>query len=193
MACNWYGDDPLMKSYHDTEWGVPVYDDRLWFEYILLDGFQAGLSWKTVLHKREGFREAFENFQPEKVVNFTDERLAQLQQNPKIIRNKLKIAAARKNAAAFLKLQEKHGSFSSYIWQFTEGEMKVNHLTKDSDFQATSKESDAMSKALKKEGFSFVGSTICYAFMQAAGMVNDHLVTCKRHKEVQDLQNPNYL
>jgi len=184
--CSWMGDDELMLSYHDKEWGVPVHDDRKWFEYLILDAFQAGLSWKTVLNKREGFREVFYGFDPQKVSRMTDKEMEAARNNPAIIRNRLKIKSAVTNAKAFLKLQEKQGSFNSYIWSFTDGQV-INNSWKDlHEIPASTPLSDEISKALKKEGFSFVGSTICYAFLQAAGVVNDHLISCFRYEELKD-------
>lgn len=185
MDCSWPADDKLMLEYHDKEWGTPVHDDQKWFEFICLDGFQAGLSWRTVLHKRENFRKAFHNFDPVKVAQMTEEDALRLEQDKGIIRNKLKIRACIKNAKHFLDIQKREGSFDKYIWQFTGGKTIQNKWTKMDQVPATTPESDAMSKALKKEGFTFVGSTICYAFMQAAGMVNDHIISCKRYNEVQ--------
>ncbi len=183
--CPWPADDDLMIKYHDTEWGVPVHDDRKLFEFMVLDAFQAGLSWKTILHKREAFRKAFDNFDPVKIAKYTDEKIAELLENPGIIRNRQKILATIKNAQHYLEIIEEYCSFDVFIWQFTKGRMKVNKCKTLADIPVKSPESDAMSAALKKRGFSFVGSTICYAFMQAAGMINDHLVSCPRHKEVQ--------
>ena len=184
--CGWMGDDELMLLYHDEEWGVPVHEDRKWFEYIVLDGFQAGLSWKTVLYKRESFRKVFHNFDPQKVAGMSDKEIEMARQNPAIIRNRLKIRAAVKNAAAFLDIQEKHDSFDSYIWSFTNGKIIHNTWKKHEELPACTTLSDAVSKALNVEGFSFVGSTICYAILQAAGVVNDHLVHCFRHKELME-------
>lgn len=183
-TCTWPGEDVLMNTYHDEEWGVPVHDDQKHFEFLVLDAFQAGLSWKTILHRREGFRKAFANFDVKKVAKFTDKQLEKLMLDEKIIRNRLKIFGTKKNAKAFIEVQNEFGSFNKYIWQFT-GNKTVNGKRKTmKDIPATSKESDAMSKDLKKRGFTFVGSTICYAYMQAAGMVNDHVVDCFRHKHV---------
>ncbi len=182
--CDWPGDDERMIRYHDEEWGVPVHDDRTWFEYIVLDAFQAGLSWKTVLHKREGFREAFHDFDPKRVAEMTASEMDAARQNAGIIRNRLKIEAAVKNAAAFLRLQEREGSFDSYIWSFTDGRIIQNRWKMLNDIPALTNLSDKVSKALKKEGFTFVGSTICYAFLQAGGIVNDHLTGCFRHEEL---------
>ena len=184
--CSWMGDDELMLRYHDKEWGVPVHDDRKWFEYLILDAFQAGLSWKTVLNKREGFREVFFGFDPERVSKMTEKEMESARNNSAIIRNRLKIKSAVTNAKAFLKLQEKHGSFDSYIWSFTEGQV-VNNSWKDlHEIPASTPLSDEISKSLKQEGFSFVGTTICYAFLQAAGVVNDHLISCFRYEELKD-------
>ena len=179
VRCEWCLGHPLMIEYHDTEWGVPVHDDRRIFEFMVLDAAQAGLSWRTVLLKRENYRAAFDNFEPGKVARYDARRVARLLQNPGIIRNRLKVNAAIVNAREFLKAQAEFGTFDRYIWQFVGGKPLLGrHAT-------TSPESDAMSKDLKQRGFKFVGSTICYAFMQAAGMVNDHLVTCFRYNEVQ--------
>lgn len=183
--CSWMGDDELMLRYHDEEWGVPVHDDHKWFEYIILDAFQAGLSWKTVLNKREGFREVFHGFDPVRVSEMSDYEIDSARNNPSIIRNRLKINAAVKNAKAFLRVQENYGSFDSYIWAFTDGK-PVYHDCRDlKDIPASNLLSDTVSKSLKKEGFSFVGSTICYALLQAAGVVNDHLVSCYRYAELK--------
>lgn len=187
LRCTWPKTDPLMIKYHDEEWGVPLHDDQKLFEFLILDAFQAGLSWQTILHKRENFRKAFYNFNAEKIAKMNENHVSILMSNEGIIRNKLKIKAAIRNAQCFLKLQEKHNGFHHYIWQFTEGKTIINKWKDAAQIPATSKESDAMSKALKKQGFSFVGSTICYAFMQAAGMVNDHLTNCYRYKEINQL------
>lgn len=185
--CDWSLSNELMIKYHDTEWGVPLHDDRKLFEFIVLDTFQAGLSWAIILNKREGFRRAFDDFDAEKIANYDAQKIESLKLNPEIIRNKLKIDATVLNARAFLKLQEEYGSFDKYIWQFTDGDTIQNRFLTMSDIPATSHISDKMSKELKSHGFKFVGSTICYAFMQAAGIVNDHLVDCFRHNEVQKL------
>ena len=182
--CGWTGGDALMNEYHDHEWGVPVHDDQKHFEFLVLDAFQAGLSWKTILYRREGFRKAFADFDVQKVARFTEEQLQQLMTDESIIRNRLKITGTVKNAQAFIKIQKEFGSFNAYIWQFVKGKTIVNNCKTMQDIKATSPESDTMSKDLKKRGFTFVGSTICYAYMQAAGMVNDHTVDCFRHKEV---------
>lgn len=179
-TCTWPGNDPLMIEYHDTEWGVPVHDDRKLFEFLVLDAFQAGLSWKTILHRREGFRKAFENFDAVKIATYTDTDLDRLMIDTGIIRNRAKIRGTIKNAKLFLEVQKEFGSFDAYIWQFTGGKTIVNHWSDLKQLPATSSESDAMSKDMKKRGFAFCGSTICYAFMQAAGMVDDHLDECFR-------------
>ncbi len=184
--CTWclsYGE---FISYHDEEWGVPVHDDRHLFEMLILEGAQAGLNWLTVLKKREGYRAAFDNFDATKIVQYDEQKIAELVQNPAIIRHKLKINSVVKNAKGFLKIQEEFGSFDQFIWQFVEGRQPIINNFSDRDSVPTkTKESDAMSKALKKRGFSFVGSTICYAYMQGVGMVNDHTKDCYRWKEVQ--------
>jgi len=185
--CQWVGTDPLYLNYHDQEWGVPVYEDRLLFEFLLLEGMQAGLSWITILKKRESYRLAFDQFNAEKIAGYREAKVSELLANPGIIRNRLKIAAAIGNARAYLKLQQEFGSFSKYIWQFTGGAPRVNHWKKLADLPAHTIESDQMSKALKKQGFKFVGSTICYAFMQAVGMVNDHQIECFRYHEINSL------
>ena len=182
--CFWVGQDPVMIRYHDEEWGVPVHDDRKWFEFIVLDAFQAGLSWKTVLHKREAFRQVFCGFDPEKVAALSEDDLEQARLNPAIIRNRLKIRAARTNARAFLAIQEDYGSFEAFIWSFSSGRTQHNAWKDPGRIPTSTPLSDAVSKALKIRGFSFVGSTICYAFLQAAGVVNDHLVDCFRYLEL---------
>ena len=174
-------------EYHDTEWGVPVHDDRVQFEFLLLEGAQAGLSWSTILNKREGYRKAFADFDPEKVAHFTAKRVEKLLLDPGIVRNRLKVNSAVSNAKAYLAVQEEFGSFSKYIWEFVGGKPIQNRFKKDADIPATSAESDAISKDLKKRGFKFVGSTIIYAHMQATGLVNDHVVGCFRHKPCQRL------
>jgi DNA-3-methyladenine glycosylase I len=185
IRCGWSVDHPMMVAYHDTEWGVPLHDDRKLFEFLVLDAAQAGLSWRTVLLKRENYRKAFDNFDAEKVARYTDKRLAKLLLDPGIVRNRLKVRSAVINARAFLQVRDEFGSFDRYIWQFVGGKPLVTRIQSFKQIPATSKESDAMSKDMKRRGFTFCGSTICYAFMQAAGMVNDHLVTCFRHREVQ--------
>lgn len=175
------GDDELMLEYHDTEWGTPLHDDRKLFEFLLLDNAQAGLSWRTILHKRENYRQAFDNFDPEKIARYNQRKITSLLNNPGIVRNKLKVNSAVTNARCFLEVQQEFSSFDSYIWQFVGGKPIRNKCKTLSDIPATSPESDAMSKDLKKRGFKFVGSTICYAFMQSAGLVNDHLTHCFRY------------
>jgi DNA-3-methyladenine glycosylase I len=182
--CFWAGDDPLYVKYHDTEWGVPVHDDRVLFEFLLLEGAQAGLSWITVLRKREAYREAFADFDPERVARFTPKKLESLMQNPGIVRNRLKIASAVKNARAFLQIQKEFGSFAKYQWGFVQGTPLQNAVRTRKDIPARTAISDALSKDLKKRGFSFVGSTIMYAHMQAVGMVNDHTLDCFRHAKL---------
>jgi len=177
-SCAWPGNDPLMMAYHDQEWGVPLHDDQKLFEFMVLDAFQAGLSWRTVLHKRENFRKAFVDFDAFRIANFGEEEVMALMQDAGIIRNQAKIRATITNAKLFLEIQKQYGSFDKYIWQFTGGTTLYNNWTSLSQLPARSPESDAMSKALLKLGFKFVGSTICYAFMQAAGMVNDHMLHC---------------
>ena len=182
--CDWPSNDPLMIRYHDEEWGIPLHDDQKIFEFMLLDAFQAGLSWKTVLHKRENFRRAFDGFDVKKIADYGEMDYERLLADAGIIRNKAKIKGSIQNARCFLEVQKEFGTFDSYIWQFTGG-MPINNKWKSlKELPASSKESDAMSKDLKSRGFKFVGSTICYAFMQAAGMVNDHLVTCTRNASV---------
>jgi len=184
-GCSWPGNDALMLAYHDQEWGTPLHDDRKLFEFLVLDAFQAGLSWRTILYKREAFRKAFANYDAKKIMKFGEDKVAALMQDTGIVRNQLKIRATINNAQRFLEVQKEFGSFDAYIWQFT-GHKTMNGKRKVSgDIPAKSPESDAMSKDLQKRGFKFVGSTICYAFMQASGMVNDHLVSCHRHKAVQ--------
>jgi len=173
-----------MIAYHDKEWGVPLHDDRKHFEFMVLDAFQAGLSWAIVLKKREGFRKAFDQFDIRKIATYDEKKIQLLLKDDKIIRNQMKIRATVNNAGQFLKIQDEFGSFDKYIWQFTGFKTKMNKWESLKELPATSPESDAMSKDLKKRGFKFVGSTICYAYMQAAGMVNDHLVKCFRNKEI---------
>ena len=184
--CWWAGEDPLYISYHDEEWGVPLYDDQKLFEFLTLESMQAGLSWITILRKRESFRKAFADFNVEKVARFTDKKVEKLMTNAGIIRNRKKIEAAINNAQRFIEIQEEFGSFSDYNWSFVGGSPKINQFKTPKRVPATTKESDAFSKDLKKRGFKFVGSTTIYAHMQATGMVNDHLVGCFRHKEVQN-------
>jgi DNA-3-methyladenine glycosylase I len=182
--CGWPGDDELMRRYHDEEWGVPVHDDRKWFEYLVLDAFQAGLSWRAVLHKREGFRKVFRDFDPVRVARLTQKQIDAARGNPAIIRNRLKIEAAVRNAHAFLEVQERYGSFDAYIWSFTDGAVIRNAWTSPEQLPASTPLSDSVSRSLKQAGFSFVGSTICYAFLQAGGIVNDHMVHCFRRREL---------
>lgn len=179
--CPWCGTDPLYTAYHDNEWGEPVYDSDALFELLILEGAQAGLSWITVLRKREHYRVAFDNFDATKIARYTQKKLDKLMLNEGIIRNRLKIESVVKNARAYLAMQEAGEDFSEFLWSFTGGQPKRNHHTTMATVPASTPESDAMSKALKKRGFNFVGSTICYAFMQAAGMVNDHLATCHKY------------
>ncbi|MBM6618791.1 DNA-3-methyladenine glycosylase I [Bacillus suaedaesalsae] len=176
--CGWVNEDPLYMDYHDNEWGVPVYDDQKLFELLNLEGAQAGLSWYTILKKRDHYRVAFDHFDPIKISNYNDEKVEELLQNAGIVRNKLKINAVITNAKAYLKIVEEYGSFRDYIWSFVGGMPIQNHFNDLSEVPATSEISDKMSKDLKKRGFKFVGSTICYAYMQATGMVNDHITTC---------------
>jgi len=182
--CGWAGSDPLYVAYHDEEWGVPVHDDDTLFEFLLLEGFQAGLSWLTILRKREAFRKAFAGFDAGKVARFDRRKLDRLLQNPGIVRNRLKVEAAKKNARAFLEVQKEFGSFSVYLWEFVGGRPKKNRWKTMKDVPASTSQSDTMSKDLKQRGFSFVGSTICYAHMQAVGMVNDHLTSCFRYRQI---------
>lgn len=182
--CLWCGDDPLYVAYHDTEWGVPVYDDATLFEFLLLETFQAGLSWITILRKRENFRIAFDGFDYKKIATYDQKKIDSLLQNKGIIRNKLKVNSAVTNAQAFIKIQKEFGSFSTYIWGFTNGTPIKNSLQNQSEAPANTPLSDRISKDLKKRGFKFVGSTVVYAQMQATGMVNDHLATCFRYNEV---------
>ncbi|WP_019604158.1 DNA-3-methyladenine glycosylase I [Teredinibacter turnerae] len=184
--CSWCGDDPLYQQYHDEEWGVPIWDSRELFEKLVLDGAQAGLSWITILRKREGYRKAFDNFDPEKMASYTDKKLEKLMQNPDIVRNRLKINSARQNARAYLAIQETD-DFSRFLWDFVGGAPLQHRRKTMADIPAATTESEAMSKALKKAGFNFVGPTIVYAFMQAVGMVNDHVTSCHRHAVCKSL------
>lgn len=183
--CGWAGDDPLMQDYHDKEWGRPVYDDNVLFEFLILEGMQAGLSWSTILKKRNNFRRAFDNFNAKKIAAYGDKKIAELLQNEGIIRNRLKINAIIVNAKLFLDIQKESGSFSDYIWQFVGGKPIIYARKKMSDIPTATNEAERMSKALKKHGFKFVGPTICYAFMQAVGMVNDHVISCDCYKELK--------
>jgi len=188
--CGWVsGGDPLMLAYHDREWGVPVHDDRKHYEFLVLEGAQAGLSWSIVLKKREGYRRAFSQFDPARVARYTEKRIRKLLQNPAIIRNRLKVASAVTNARAFLAVQKEFGSFDAYAWRFVDGRPKVNSWKTTRKIPATSLESDAFSKDLKRRGFRFVGSTVIYAHMQAVGMVNDHLMECFRYRELRRLHS----
>jgi DNA-3-methyladenine glycosylase I len=180
--CTWADSTPLMTRYHDAEWGVPVHDDRLLFEFLTLEGAQAGLSWSTILNKRANYRAAFANFDPRKVARFDRRKIAALMSNPGIVRNRLKIESTVSNARAFIAVQQQFGSFDRYIWQFVDGKPLQNRWRHPREVPASTALSDKMSKELKKLGFRFVGTTICYAFMQATGLVNDHLRTCFRHK-----------
>jgi DNA-3-methyladenine glycosylase I len=183
QRCEWCLGNDRYIAYHDREWGLPVHDDRRLFEFLLLEGAQAGLSWLAILQRRENYRKAFDGFDAQKIARYTSKRTERLLADQGIIRNRLKIDAAVGNARAFLEVQRQHGSFDAYIWQFVNHQPIVNHWKTLKQVPATTKESDVMSHDLKKKGFRFVGSTICYAFMQAVGMVNDHLVSCFRHKE----------
>ena len=176
--CKWAGNDSLMIKYHDEEWGVPAHDDRKLFEMLILEGAQAGLSWKTVLHKRENYKKAFDNFEVEKVANYSNDKVEELMTNAGIIRNRLKILSTIQNAKMFLKIQQEFGSFDKYIWQFTDYKTMNNDILSMAEIPTKTSESDKMSKDLLKRGFKFVGSTICYAFMQAIGMVDDHEIGC---------------
>src|SRR6185437_3806594 len=184
VRCHWVSDDPLYMDYHDEEWGVPLYDDQKLFEFLILEGAQAGLSWETVLKKRAAYREAFDQFDAAQIAAYDQHKVAQLLVNEQIIRNRLKIAATIQNAKAFLAIRTEYGRFSDYIWQFVGSHPQTNIWRTLADVPAMTPQSDAMSKALKKRGFTFVGSTICYAFMQATGMVNDHILDCFRHQQV---------
>jgi DNA-3-methyladenine glycosylase I len=188
IRCGWAGSDDLYIQYHDEEWGLPLHDERRLFEMLILEGAQAGLSWSTILHKRKAFMQAFDNFQPEKVARYDKRKITKLMNNAAIIRNRAKIEAAIGNARAFLEIQDTDGGFDRYIWQFVGGEPRRNKWKTLKNIPAETKESLAMSKDLKSRGFRFVGPTICYAFMQATGMVNDHILTCFRHLEIEGLK-----
>ncbi|MEE2730419.1 MAG: DNA-3-methyladenine glycosylase I [Pseudomonadota bacterium] len=181
--CDWCGDDELYRQYHDDEWGVPCFNEAVLFEFLLLEGAQAGLSWITILRKRENYRAAFDQFDPAKIARYTPKKIEKLLTNPGIVRNRLKVESAVRNARAYLAITERESSFSDYIWQFVDGEPKQNRWKSMAQVPASTPQSDHMSKQLKKDGFNFVGSTICYAYMQSMGMVNDHLTTCFRHQE----------
>src|SRR5271163_1499798 len=187
VRCAWANSE-LMIRYHDQEWGVPVHDDGTLFEFLILEGAQAGLSWETILNKRENYRNALDGFDAQRVARYDRRKLAQLLKNPGIVRNRLKLASAVRNAQALLRVQQEFGSFDRYIWQFLNGRPRVNWWKSSTQVPARTAESDAMSKALKQRGFNFVGSTICYAFMQAVGMVNDHVIDCFRHDAVSKFQ-----
>ena len=189
QRCDWCGNDPLYVEYHDNEWGVPVFDDDKLFEFLILETFQAGLSWITILKKRENFRTAFDGFNYKKIATYNEVKFNELLQNKGIIRNKLKIKATISNAVAFMKVQKEFGSFSKYIWKFVNGKPLKNTYKTLNEVPATTALSEIMSKDLKKRGFKFVGSTVIYAHMQATGMVNDHVTTCFRHKEIDDLNS----
>ena len=182
--CVWCGDDPLYQAYHDTEWGVPLHDDRALFEFLILEGAQAGLSWITILKKRENYRAAFDGFDATRIARYDANKIESLLQNPGIVRNRLKVAAAVTNAQKFLDVQSEFGSFDKFIWQFVDGKPKQNARRSIANIPPSTPESDAMSKELKRRGFKFVGSTICYAHMQATGMVNDHTTDCFRYEEL---------
>ena len=184
--CDWGTTSPLYINYHDNEWGVPVHDDRKLFEFLILEGAQAGLSWETVLKKRENYRKAFSNFDPVKISRYGDKKIEALLGNKGIIRNRLKITSAINNAKRFLEVQKEFGTFDTYIWQFVDGRPIINRYKSIRELPATTEVSDAMSKDLKQRGFKFVGPTICYAHMQATGMVNDHVVGCFRYKEINN-------
>jgi DNA-3-methyladenine glycosylase I len=188
--CAWCGEDPLYVAYHDQEWGVPVFDDRTLFEFLVLEGAQAGLSWSTILKKREGYRAAFAAFDPRVVADYDQNNIDSLLEDPGIVRNRLKVASAVTNARAFLAVQEERGSFAEYIWSFVDGQPIQNSWQKLAEIPATTPVAEAISKDLKQRGFRFVGPTIVYAHMQATGMVNDHLVDCFRHAEVAAMSNP---
>lgn len=187
--CNWCGSDPLYVSYHDEEWGVPITDSRELLAKLILDGAQAGLSWITILRKREGYLKAFDNFDPDKMARYSDKKIEKLMQNPEIVRNRLKIESARQNARAYLKIMEGDETFAEFLWKFVDGKPVQNKWLTMKDIPALTPEAEAMSKALKKAGFNFVGPTIVYAFMQAVGMVNDHTTGCHRHKACAAMKN----
>ena len=187
QRCEWANSSALYIDYRDSEWGVPAHDERKLFEFLILEGAQAGLSWSTILNKRQAYIQAFDNFEPNKVASYDDAKIQALLANPGIVRNRLKIQAAIQNAHSFLEIQDQYGSFNTYIWQFVDGKPVQNGWKSLQEIPATTTASDAISKELKKRGFTFVGSTICYAFMQAVGMVNDHIVDCFRWQEVRAL------
>ncbi len=189
QRCPWCGSEPIYVAYHDEEWGVPVHDDQALFEKLILDGAQAGLSWLTILKKREGYRKAFDGFDAAKIAKYSQRDINRLLADPGIVRNRLKIEAAIKNARGYLDIMEETGSFDKFLWKYVDHETIDNSISSLTQIRATSRESDLMSKDLKKRGFNFVGSTICYAFMQAVGMVNDHLVDCFRYREIVKMSN----
>ncbi len=189
IRCPWVHDDPLIIDYHDQEWGVPIHDDRLLFEFLILEGAQAGLSWITILKKRENYRKAFDNFEVERVAAYHEQKIEELLNNPGIVRNRLKIRAAVGNAKAVLEIQKEFGSFDAYIWKFVGDKAIKNKWKTLEDVPSSTSQSERMTKDLKKKGFKFVGPTICYGFMQAVGMVNDHVVDCFRHKELEEGSN----
>jgi len=193
QRCPWAGTDPLYIRYHDVEWRVPVHDDRKLFEFLILEGAQAGLSWLTILKKRPEYRRAFDNFKPSKVAGYNTEKIKELLSNPGIVRNRLKVNAAVTNARAYLQIQDEFGSFDSFIWKFVDGQPIQNQWSRMKDIPAETEASRDMSRGLKQRGFKFVGPTICYAFMQAVGMVNDHLTTCFRYREIQDISADKHL
>jgi DNA-3-methyladenine glycosylase I len=184
IRCPWAGHDPLYVDYHDTEWGVPLHDDRRLFEFLVLEGAQAGLSWLTILRKRENYRQAFDGFDPRRIAGFGPEKIERLLATPGIVRNRLKILSAVRNARAFLHIQREFGSFDAYVWRFVEGKPRINHWRSLPEVPAETTESRTLSQDLIRRGFTFVGPMICYAFMQAVGIVNDHLVECFRHREI---------
>jgi DNA-3-methyladenine glycosylase I len=186
IRCPWAIEDPLIIEYHDREWGVPIHDDRLLFEFLILESAQAGLRWTLILKKRENYRKAFDNFQPEKVAAYNEKNVEELLNNSGIVRNRLKIQATMANARAVLKIQKEFGDFDSYIWQFVDGKAIQNHWKTLAEVPSSTRQSEKMSKDLKKRGFKFVGPTICYGFMQAVGMVNDHIEDCFRHQEIEE-------
>jgi len=185
LRCEWCGEDQLYQHYHDTEWGVPSHNDQHLFEMLILEGAQAGLSWITVLKKRARYQQVFDYFDAHKIAHYDEHKIDLLLQDPGIIRNRLKVNSTITNARLFLEIQSQYGSFAEYIWQFVDGEAKINHWKMMSEIPVTTKESDQMSRALKKKGFKFIGSTICYAYMQAVGMVNDHTIDCFRYQELK--------
>lgn len=187
--CQWAVSSALEEKYHDFEWGVPILDDRLLFEFLILEGAQAGLSWSTILNKREGYRKAFDNFEAQLITQYDHDKIQQLLNNPEIVRNKLKINAAINNAQAFLNVQQEYGSFKDYIWQFVGGRSIQNQWQQLNQVPVTTLESKQMSKSLKEKGFKFVGETICYAYMQATGMVNDHTTDCFRYQEIKEMSH----